>query len=87
MGHQHAVLTMHRHKEFRPGEGQHQFVVFLAAMAGHVDALALAIDHLGSQHHQPVNRVDHRDGVARDWAGRKDDRIAAFYLNLGMIGA
>ena len=76
VGHQHAVFAMHGNKELGPGQGQHQLVVFLGAMARDMDAFALAINHLGSEHHQPVNGVHHRDGVARNRASREDDRVA-----------
>ncbi len=85
VGNEHAVLTMHRHKIFGLGEGQHQLLVFLEAVARDVNTLALAINHLGTEHHQPVDRVDHRDGVARDRAGRENNRVGAFNLHLGML--
>ena len=54
-------------------------------MARDVNTLALAINHLGAEHHQPVNGVHHRDGVARDRAGRENNRVGAFHLHLGML--
>ena len=87
VGHQHPVLAVHRHEVLGLGEGQHQLLVFLEAMARHVDAFALAVNHLGAEHHQAVNGVDHRDGVARDRAGGKNDRVGGFHLHLRMLTA
>ena len=78
---------MHGHEEFWLGQRQHQLVVLLAAVARDVDALALAVDHLRSHHHQPVDGVHHRDGVAGDRAGREDDRVGGLHLHLGMFTA
>ena len=82
---EHAVLAVHRHEELGTGEGQHQLLVLLEAVARDVDALALAVDDLGAQHHQPVDGVHHGDGVPRDRAGGEDDRVAALDLHLGVL--
>ena len=87
VGNEHAVLTVHWHEIFGLGEGQHQFLIFLETVAGNVNTLALAVNHLRAQHHQPVDGVDHRDGVPRNRAGREDDRVGALYLHLGVITA
>ena len=84
---EHAVLAVHRHEELGTGEGQHQLLVLLEAVARDVDALALAVDHLGAQHHQPVNGVHHRDGVPGDRARGEDDRVARLDLHLGVLTA
>ena len=81
------MLTVHWHEIFGLGEGKHQFLIFLETVAGNVNTLALAVNHLGPQHHQPVDGVDHRDGVPRNRAGREDDRVGALDLHLGVITA
>ena len=85
--HKHAVLTMHRHEEARLGEGQHQLLIFLEAVTRHVNTLTFAINDLGPEHHQPVDRVDHGDGVARNGTGGKDNRVAGFHFDLRMLSA
>ena len=85
--HQHPVFTVHRHEELGPGEGQHQFLVFLEAMARDVNAFALAVDHLGAQHHQLVDGVDHGNRVSRDRTGRENDRVRGLDPHLGMLTA
>ena len=52
-----------------------------------MNAFAFAVDHLGAKHHQPVDGVDHRDRVAGDRAGRKDNRVSALDLHLGVLTA
>ena len=79
------MLTVHGHEELGLGEGEHQLLVFLEAMAGHMNALALAVDNLGTEHHQLVDRVHHRDGVAGDRAGRKDDRVRGLHPHLRVL--
>ncbi len=59
MLHEHAVLTMHGHEILRTGEGQHQLLIFLEAVARHVNAFPLPIDNLGPQDHQFIDRVHH----------------------------
>ena len=81
------MFAMHRHEEAGPGQGQHQLFIFLGSVAGDMDAFAFAINHLGAKHHQAVDGVDHRNGVAGNRAGRKNDGVAAFDLNLGMVTA
>ena len=81
----HAVLAVHRHEELRFGQGQHQLLVLLEAVTGHMDAFALAVNDLGPKHHQAVDRVDHGNRVSRDRAGGEDDRVAGLHLHLGML--
>ena len=76
---------MDGNKELGLGESQHQLLVFLEAVARHVNAFALAIDNLGAKHHQLVDRVHHRDGVPRDRTRRENDRVGGFHLHLRVI--
>ena len=85
--HEHPVLAVNGNKKLRPGQGQHQFLVFLEAMAGHVDALAFAVDDLGAKHHQLVNRVHHRDGVPGNRAGGENNRVGGLDLHLWVLAA
>ena len=82
MTHQHAVLTVNGHEEFRAGESQHQLLVFLEAMTGNMNAFALAVNHLGSENHQPVDRVHHGNGVPRNGARGENDRVGGLHLHL-----
>ena len=83
--HQHAVLAVHGHEELGLGEGEHQLLVLLEAVTGHVNALALAVNHLGPEHHQPVDGVDHGNGVAGNRTGRKNDGVGALDLHLRVL--
>ena len=87
VGHEHAVLAVHGHEVLGLGESQHQLLVFLEAVARHVNAFALAVDHLRPKHHQPVDGVHHGDGVAGDRTGGEDDRVGALHLHLGVFTA
>ena len=56
---EHAVLAMHRHEKLGSGECQHQLLILLATVARHMNALTLAVDNLGAEHHQAIDRIDH----------------------------
>ena len=84
--HQHAMFPMDRDEKPGAGEGKHQLLVFLGAMARHMDALVFAVDHRGPLHHESVDDVDHGNGVAGDGAGGKDDRVRGLELYMGMLG-
>ena len=85
--HKHPVLPMNGNKKLGLGESQHQLLIFLEAMAGHMDTLSLAVNNLGAKHHQLVDRVHHGNGVPRDRTGGENNRVCGFHLHLRVITA
>ena len=83
--HQHAVLTVNGDEELGLGESQHQLLVLLKTMAGHMNALTFAVDNLRPEHHQPVDRVDHGNRVSWNRAGGENNRVGGFNPDLGMF--
>ena len=84
----HPVFPVHRDHVLRLGQFDHQLQFFLAAVAGSVDIVDPAVDHVGPAFHQLVDQLVNAQGVAWNRVGREDHSVMRLQLDLpvGAVG-
>ena len=79
-------LAVHRQEILRVRQGEHEFLLFLAGMAGNMGVVHVFVDDLGAQGQQSVDDLGDRLFVAGDGAGRDDDEVAGADLDVAVAG-
>ena len=68
-------LTVHGQEELRVGQRQHELLLLLAGMAGHVGIVHIFVNDLGPESQQAVDDLGDGLFIAGDRAGRDDDEV------------
>ena len=76
------VLAVHRQEIFGLGQGEHQFLLLLAGVAGHMHIIHTLVDDLCAQQQQTIDDLGHALFVAGDGVGGDDDEVAGAHTHL-----
>ena len=83
--HQIPVLTVYRHEVARSDQGEHQFQLFDAPMARHVNRSVTLVNDFGPPTGDVVHQAPYGPLVARYGAGREHDHILRLQLDVTMV--
>ncbi len=81
------ILAVNREEVFRPCQREHQLLLLLTGVAGHMHIIHGFVNYFRPKLQQPVDDLCHHFFVPGDWICRNDDKIVRADTHVPVAGA